>query len=265
MTTDDDGDAGEPATPPAVEAGSLPTESFRARPEPHDGLPADGSLAGPAPSDRESPAGERTTDGVRLADAARDDDGRRRRVLSAVVDHDPGVLSAVSGLFSRRMFNIESLTVGPTADEAYARMTIVVDESGAGVEQARKQLAGLPTVHLVRELDTEPVERELALVKIDCPDPGEVEALAGMHDAEVVAIGPEAATVQITGTERAVDDAVAAFSRFRIREVSRTGTTALDRTADTVYDRADHGTAPPDFDPSAGEEPDATDDDTHDA
>lgn len=261
-TESDDGEA--PAEPPTAAAGSLPAETFRAHPEPHDDLPADGSLAGPAPSDRDRPAGERTTDGVRLADAAADDDGRRRRVLSAVVDHDPGVLSAVSGLFSRRMFNIESLTVGPTTDDSYARMTIVVDESGAGIEQARKQLAGLPTVHLVRELDAEPVERELALVKVDCPDPGEVEALAKMHDAEVVAVGPDAATVQVTGTERAVDDAVAAFSRFRVREVSRTGTTALDRAAATVYERADHGVAPPEFDPDAdGQEPTA-DDDTHD-
>jgi acetolactate synthase-1/3 small subunit len=239
-------------TPETVAAGELPAESFRARAEPHDGRPADGSLAGPAPSERDSPEGERTDDGVRLADAATaGGGGRMRRTLSAVVDHDPGVLAAVSGLFSRRMFNIESLTVGPTADDDYARMTIVVDESGSGVEQARKQLAGLPTVHLVRELELEPVERELALIKVDCDDPGEVEALAGMHDAEVVAVGAAAATVQVTGTERDVDDAIDAFARFRLREVSRTGTTALERSATTVYEAADHGAPPPDFESDA--------------
>jgi len=248
-TTEDDSRS---ETPETVAAGELPDESFRAQPEPHEGLPADGSLAGPAPSERDSPDGARTDEGVRLTDAATTTGGgQMRRTLSAVVDHDPGVLAAVSGLFSRRMFNIESLTVGPTADDDYARMTIVVDESGSGVEQARKQLAGLPTVHLVRELELEPVERELALIKVDCDDPGEVEALAGMHDAEVVAVGPSAATVQVTGTERAVDDAIDAFARFRLREVSRTGTTALERSATTVYEAADHGAPPPDFESDA--------------
>lgn len=213
------------------------------------GRPADGSLRGPAPRDRPNPDGTRTADGVRLEDAATADTTPDRRVLSAIVDHDPGVLTAVAGLFSRRMFNIESLTVGPTADDDYARVTIVVEESESGVEQARKQLASLPTVHLVSELDTDAVERELALLKVNCEDPEEVEAVARLHDAEVVDVCPESATVQVTGSERDVDGAIEAFGRFSLREVTRTGTTALDRSATTVYDDADHGRVPPDFEP----------------
>mgnify|MGYP002760664770 CR=1 FL=1 len=244
-------DGATPTESPPAEfgAGAFPddAETFRARPESHPDLPADGSLQGPAPDERPSPPGSRTAEGVRLSDAAEADDSRQRRVLSAVVDHEPGVLASVSGLFSRRMFNIESLTVGPTADEAYARMTIVVDERGAGIEQARKQLAGLPTVHLVRELHEEPVERELALIKVDCDDPGEVESLAKMHDGDVVDVCQASATVQVTGTEQEIDNAIAAFGRFRLREVSRTGTTALERNAPTVYEDAHHGDVPPDF------------------
>ncbi|MEZ3117682.1 acetolactate synthase small subunit [Halobaculum sp. MBLA0147] len=242
--------------------GGVPLSATRAEPDRSGDRPADGSLPGPAPDERPDRSGARTDEGVRLADAAATERGRERRTLSAVVDHDPGVLSAVAGLFSRRMFNIESLTVGPTADDAYARMTIVVDESGPGVEQARKQLAGLESVHTVRGLADQPIERELALVKVDCTAPGEVEALATMHDAEVVSVSPTAATVQVTGTEREIDDAVAAFGRFGVREVSRTGTTALGRGAETVFDDADHGAAPTDFDPDGTTDHTGTRDET---
>lgn len=221
----------------------------RATTETHTELPADGSLRGPAPEERPNPSGKRTADGVRLEQAAGTDSSAERRVLSAIVNHDPGVLMEVAGLFSRRMFNIESLTVGPTADDDYARATIVIEESGSGVEQARKQLASLASVHIVSELDTDAVERELVLLKIDCDDPEQVRAVAEMQEATVVDVSASSATVQLTGTERAVDDAIQSFGRFTIREISRTGTTALDRSATTVYDDADHGQTPTDFAP----------------
>jgi acetolactate synthase-1/3 small subunit len=246
----DDGTA-DPETEGDTAAKSAePSRGYRSTTETHDGLPADGSLRGSAPDERPRPAGQRTVDGVRMEQAAETDTTSGRRVLSAIVDHDPGVLTAVAGLFSRRMFNIESLTVGATADDDYARMTIVVDEPGAWVEQARKQLAGLTTVHIVRELDADAVERELALIKVDCDEPDDVKALAEMHGADVVDVCPSSTTVQVTGTEEEVDNAIEAFGRFSLREVSRTGTTALERASGTVYEDAHHGQRPPNFDPN---------------
>ena len=97
-----------------------------------------GGLQGPAPEERPRPEGRRNSQGIRIDPEVEAEPGTRRTVLSTLVDHEPGVLAAVSGLFRRRQFNIESLTVGPTEDEDYARMTIVIEEPEPGIEQAKK-------------------------------------------------------------------------------------------------------------------------------
>jgi len=153
----------------------------------------------------------------------------RRTVISALVEHEPGVLADVSGLFSRRQFNIESLTVGPTHDEEYARITLVVEEPDPGIDQIEKQLGKLVPVVSARELDGQPVTRELVLVKVNGEEPDKVHAITEMYDGTTLDAGPRTITVQITGDEQKIDDAVDAYEQFGIREIVRTGRAALAR------------------------------------
>jgi acetolactate synthase-1/3 small subunit len=183
-------------------------------------------LPGPDPADRPDPAGRRTDRGVRVDPDAAAEAPERRATLSVLVDHEPGVLSAVAGLFTRRQFNIESLSVGPTRDPELARITLVCAEPDAGVDQLAKQLAKLQSVHAVTDLD-DPTERELALATVAAPDPDDVRAVAEMVDARPVDVGRETVTLEVTGPRHAVDDALAALERFEVREVVRTGVAAL--------------------------------------
>jgi acetolactate synthase-1/3 small subunit len=195
-------------------------------------------LSGPGPEERPHPTGRRNSQGIRIDPEVEAEPKTRRTVLSTLVDHEPGVLAAVSGLFRRRQFNIESLTVGPTEDEDYARMTIVIEESEPGIEQAKKQLEKLVPVIAVTELDPDAIRRELALVKVDAEHPDKVQAVAEMYDGKAVDACSETVTVEITGSRQKIETAVEAFERFEIREIVRTGTTALERgareTADTT-------------------------------
>ncbi|AFO56987.1 MULTISPECIES: acetolactate synthase small subunit [unclassified Natrinema] len=189
-------------------------------------------LEGPAPEERPTPAGRRNKQGIRIDPEVEATHEPRRTVISALVEHEPGVLSDVSGLFSRRQFNIESLTVGPTEDEDRARITIVVEEPDPGIDQVEKQLRKLVPVIAVRELEPDAMRRELALVKVAAADPAAVSAVADMYDATAVDSSPETATFEITGSRQKIEAAVETFSRFGIREISRTGTTALARGTD---------------------------------
>ena len=188
-------------------------------------------LAGPAPEERQRPVGRRNEEGIRVDPEIEADHEPRRTIISAYVADEPGVLASVSGLFHRRQFNIESLTVGPTQNDGYSRITLVVEEPDPGVEQAKKQLRKLlPVVH-VRELDADPVARELIVLKIDGDEPDEVQAITEMYDGETLDAGPETITVQITGDEGKIDDALDAYAQFGIREIARTGQAALARGA----------------------------------
>ncbi len=194
-----------------------------------DAPDAPGALRGPSPSERERPDGRRTDHGVRAVPDDETDHPSRRAVLSAVVDHEPGVLSSVAGLFSRRMFNIESLTVGPTGDDDFARITVVVDEPTPGVEQVKRQLRGLVPVHEVRELDDSAVERETALVEVCCDRPDAVHSAVETVGGEVVDATPATVTVAVGGSTEHVDRAIERFAAFGLREIARTGATALAR------------------------------------
>ena len=110
-----------------------------------------GELPGPGPDERMHPDGRRNSQGIRIDPEAQAEHPPERAVLSALVKHEPGVLAEVSGLFSRRQFNIESLTVGPTVDDDLARMTIVIEEPRPGIGQAKKQLEKLDRKSSCRE------------------------------------------------------------------------------------------------------------------
>jgi acetolactate synthase-1/3 small subunit len=175
------------------------------------------------------PEGRRNEDGIRIDPEAEAKHEPRRAVLSALVEHEPGVLAEVSGLFSRRQFNIESLTVGTTVDESRARMTIVIEETRPGIQQAKKQLRKLVPVVSVRELDHDSVQRELVIVKVNGEEPDKVHAITEMYGGETLDAGPRTITVEITGNEQKIDDAIDAYKQFGIREIVRTGYAALSR------------------------------------
>ncbi|SDR36557.1 acetolactate synthase small subunit [Natronobacterium texcoconense] len=191
-----------------------------------------GGLDGPAPDEREMPSGRRNEQGIRVDPEIEATHEPRRTVISALVEHEPGVLAEVSGLFSRRQFNIESLTVGPTEDEDRARITLVVEEPDPGIDQVKKQLRKLIPVVSVRELDPDAMSRELALIKVDAHDPAAVNAVADMYDAKTVDSSPETATFEVTGARQKIEAAIETFEQFGIREIDRTGTTALARGTD---------------------------------
>jgi acetolactate synthase-1/3 small subunit len=191
-----------------------------------------GGLPGPSPDERPHPDGRRNSQGVRIDPAVEAEPEPRRAVLSATVKHEPGVLAAVSGLFSRRQFNIESLTVGPTEEENRARITLVIEEPEPGIEQAKKQLEKLIPVVSVTELETDATQRELALIKVEGDKPDQVQSVAEMYGGEAVDVSQDTVTVEITGSRQKVEAAVETFHRFEILEVVRTGTAALERGAE---------------------------------
>lgn len=189
-------------------------------------------LEGPAPDERPQPSGKRTPEGKRI-DLDEDTRPRPERVvLSALVQHEPGVLAEVASLFRRRQFNIESLTVGPTEDPNRARITLVIEEPRPGIQQAKKQLRKLISVVSVTELDDAAVVRELALIKVDAEHPDKVQSVAEMYGGQAVDAGQETVTVEITGSREKLEAAVDAFERFGVREVTRTGAAAVARGTD---------------------------------
>jgi acetolactate synthase-1/3 small subunit len=188
-----------------------------------------GELPGPGPFERMTPSGRRNDQGIRIDPEAEAEHPPERTVLSALVLHEPGVLAEVSGLFSRRQFNIESLTVGPTTNDDYARMTIVIEEPRPGIDQAKKQLEKLVPVVSVRELDDDAVQCELVIVKVDGAEPDKVNAITQMYDGQTLDAGPRTITVQLTGDQQKIDDAIDAYEQFGIHELVRTGYAALAR------------------------------------
>jgi acetolactate synthase-1/3 small subunit len=186
-------------------------------------------LEGPAPDERPHPEGRRNRHGERIESATDAEQDTRTAVVSALVEHEPGVLAKVSGLFSRRQFNIESLTVGPTTVDGHARITLVVEETDSGIEQVKKQVEKLVPVIAVGELGDDAVRAELVLLKVRGEEPDKVHAITQMYEGRTLDAGPRTITVQITGDQQKIDDAVDAFRQFGIIEIARTGQTALAR------------------------------------
>ncbi|WP_435073217.1 acetolactate synthase small subunit [Halorubrum sp. HHNYT27] len=183
----------------------------------------------PAPEERTHPEGRRNLEGIRIDPVVEAEHESRRAVISALVEDEPGVLARVSGLVSRRQFNIESLTVGPTTVEGHSRITMVVEETDPGIDQIEKQMAKLKPVISVGEVSGDAVTAELVLLKVEADDPAAVHAVTEMYDGRTLDAGPRTITVQLTGGEKRIDDALDAFRQFGILEIARTGQTALAR------------------------------------
>ena len=155
-----------------------------------------------------------------------------RHVLSALVENKPGVLSRVTGLISRRGFNIESLSVGPTDDPTLSRMTAIVRADAVAYEQITKQLHKLVSVHKITDLtDEASIERELVLFKVNAPPErrGEIIEVANIFRAKIVDVGRNALTIEATGDEDKLRGLEDLFRTYGIKEVVRTGLIALSR------------------------------------
>lgn len=157
--------------------------------------------------------------------------------LSVLVENKPGVLSRVAGLFTRRGFNIDSLTVSPTEDPARSRMTISVDASRFPVEQITKQLDKLVNVIKIRDLDPDnAVSRELALMKVSTAGGrrGEIIELVEIFRAQIIDVTPEHMTIQITGTTDAILRFEELLRPYGLIELVKTGVVALGRGSGTT-------------------------------
>ena len=155
-----------------------------------------------------------------------------RHILSVLVENKSGVLSRVTGMISRRGFNIDSLTVAPTEDEPLSRMTIIVDADPMGFEQITKQLHKLVSVFKVSDLtDTDTVERELVLFKVlATPERRhEVIEIADLFRAKVVDVGKNTLTVEATGASSKLDALEDLFRGYGIKQLTRTGKIAMSR------------------------------------
>lgn len=160
-----------------------------------------------------------------------------RIVLSLLVDNTAGVLSRVAGLFSRRGYNIESLTVGETADPRYSRMTVVSLGDQAILEQIKKQLGKLEDVYDIKELkEGHSVYRELILVKVsaNASERMAINAIAEIFRASIVDVGKESVTVMLTGDQSKLDALINLLEDFNILELARTGLTGLSRGAEDI-------------------------------
>jgi acetolactate synthase-1/3 small subunit len=154
-------------------------------------------------------------------------------IVSAIVEHRPGVLFRVSNMFRRRGFNIQSISVGPTEKKEIARITITVGGDEKLVEQIVKQLRKLVEVIKVSILDPKnTVIRELALVKVAAPDyraKTDIVNYAEIFKGRVVDVSHKSLTVEITGDPDKVDAFVNVVKPYGIKEIARTGITALQR------------------------------------
>jgi acetolactate synthase-1/3 small subunit len=155
-----------------------------------------------------------------------------RHTLAVLVENQPGVLTRVSGLFSRRGYNIESLAVGATHEPTISRMTIVVDGDDQVIEQVVKQLDKLVDVIDVRDISNdEHVDRELVLLKVkaEADVRGEIMQIVDIFRARIVDIGQDTLIIECTGDEGKIRAIEKSLKPFGILELVRTGKIAMVR------------------------------------
>ena len=150
----------------------------------------------------------------------------KKSVLSVLVENESGVLARISGLFSRRGYNIESLTVGPSEQEGLSRMIIVTQDD---VEQVKKQLNKLINVIKITDLSELPyVDRELALIKVSSKqNRAEIIEIADLFRSRIIDVAEDSLGVEVTGDSEKINAVIQLISPFGIKEVARTGSVAL--------------------------------------
>jgi len=156
----------------------------------------------------------------------------KRHVLSVLVSNHSGVLSRVAGLFSRRGFNIDSLSVGETENPDVSRMTIVAHGDDLIIDQIIKQLDKLHDVLYIKKLKkSNATLKELALVKVMATNKTRVEIIGiiDIFDATIVDAATEALTVEVTGDRHEIDTFLNMIEIYGIKEITRTGLIALEK------------------------------------
>jgi acetolactate synthase-1/3 small subunit len=158
--------------------------------------------------------------------------------LSILVENKAGVLSRVTGLFSRRGFNIESLAVGPCEEPGMSRITIVVIGDDAQVEQVMKQLNKLIDIIKVSDLTgNERVERELALIKVTAEvgsSRAEIMQIAEIFRAQIVDVSPKSLILQVIGPPQKIEAMEKLLRQYGVKEFVRTGTVGILRGTKNV-------------------------------
>lgn len=161
----------------------------------------------------------------------------QKKVFQLLVDNTSGVLSRISGLFSRRGYNIESITAGVTADPRFTRITIVTNGDDQILEQIEKQVAKLVDIRDIKELKPdESVYRELALIKVRAKTQERqgVIALADIFRAKIIDVAPESLIVEMTGNQAKIEAFINLLEGYEILELARTGIAGLCRGTENV-------------------------------
>lgn len=162
-----------------------------------------------------------------------------QRVFSLLVDNNPGVLSRISGLFSRRGYNVDSITAGVTADPRFTRITIVASGDELILSQIEKQVRKLEDVIEIKVLkEKESVYRELIMVKIraDASRRAEAVSLADIFRAKVIDVEADSLIIELTGAQAKLDAFLHLLDGYEILELARTGIAGLSRgSRDVTY------------------------------
>ena len=163
----------------------------------------------------------------------------KKQVFSLLVNNNTGLLSRVAGLFSRRGYNIDSITSGTTMNKSLTRITVVATGDVQILSQIEKQLAKLEDVVDIKILkDGESVCRELIMLKVkaNAAERAEIVAVADIFRAKIVDVETESLMLEMTGNLSKVEAFLNLMSGYEILELARTGITGLSRGADGVFD-----------------------------
>lgn len=156
----------------------------------------------------------------------------RKQVYSLLVDNNPGVLSRISGLFSRRGYSIDSITAGMTADPRFTRITVVTSGDELILSQIENQVRKLEDVREIKLLkDDEAVYRELIMVKVrvNAQQRPEVTSIADIFRAKIVDVEKESLMIELTGNQSKLEAFLNLLDGYEILELARTGITGLSR------------------------------------
>jgi len=164
-----------------------------------------------------------------------------KHTLSVLVENNPGVLTRIAGLFSRRGYNIESLAVGPTEHSDVSRMTLVVDVDDRPLEQITKQLNKLIEVLKIVELaDSTSVRREILLVKVSADVQTRTHVIESAHlfRAKIVDVAADSVTIEATGNSDKLEALLRILEPFGIKELVQSGMVAIGRGSRSITDRS---------------------------
>lgn len=163
----------------------------------------------------------------------------KRHIISILVENQSGVLSRITGLFSRRGFNIDSLSVGETEDKHFSRITIVTTGDDSIVAQISKQVEKLvDVVKAVELMEDASVFRELALIKVNASKDmrPEIVAMADIFRANIIDVSKQSMSMELTGDQSKINAFLELLSGYGIAEIARTGLTGLQRGYNIIKD-----------------------------